>query len=74
MMFGIGKSKVLKAVKNAPLSLLGETDADFDHILQEASTFVSKCYGQCGTGSSENRKTIWKRKTDSAKKSANPPA
>ena len=41
MMFGIGKSKALKAVKDAPLSLLGKTDADFDHVLQEASTFVS---------------------------------
>ena len=31
-------------------------------------------YGQCSAGSSENRKTIWKRKPVSAKKWARPPA
>ena len=41
--------------------------------MQEATVF-SRCYGQCSAGSSENRKTILKRKTDSAKKSARPPA
>ena len=74
MMFGIGKAKALKAVKDAPLSLLGEKDVDIEKVMQEATVFISRCYGQCITGSSENRKTIWKRKTDSAKKSERPPA
>ena len=74
MMFGIGKAKALKAVKDAPLSLLGEKDVDIEKVMQEATVFVSRCYGQCSAGSSEKRKTIYKRKTDSAKKSARPPA
>ena len=59
MMFGIGKAKALKAVKDAPLSLLGEKDVDIEKVMQEATVFVSRCYGQCSAGSSENRKTIW---------------
>ena len=74
MMFGIGKAKALKAVKDAPLSLLGEKDEDIEKVMQESTVFVSRCYGQCSAGSSENRKTIWKRKTDSARKSARLPA
>ena len=55
MMFGIGKSKALKAVKDAPLILIGIKDADIEEVIQEGFTFVSTCYGQCNTGSSENR-------------------
>ena len=62
MMFGIGKSKALKAVKDAPLSLLGEIDADFDHILQEASIFVSKYYGQVVLGHQRKERPSGKEK------------
>ena len=74
MMFGIGKSKAMKSVRDAPLILLGEKDADIEEVMQEAFAFVSRCYGQYNHGSSENRQTIWKRKTDSARKSAKPTA
>ena len=42
MMFGIGKAKALKAVKDAPLSLLGEKDVDIEKVMQEATVFVSR--------------------------------
>ena len=45
MMFRIGKAKALKAVKDAPLSLLGEKDVDIEKVTREAIVFVSRCYG-----------------------------
>ena len=64
----------MKSVRDAPLILLGEKDADNEEVMQEAFAFVSRCYGQYNHGLSENRQTIWKRKTESPRKSAKPPA
>ena len=62
MMFGIGKAKALKAVKNSPLSLLGEKDAYIEEVIQEATVFVSRCYGQCSVGSSKTERQHGKEK------------
>ena len=42
MMFGMRKAKALKAVKDAPLSLLGKKDVDIEKVMQEATVFVSR--------------------------------
>jgi len=67
MMFGIGKSKALKAVNEVPLNFIGNKDSDIGYIIQEGFGFVAQCYGQSNKGSSENRHIIWMKKTDSAK-------
>ena len=59
MMFGIGKSKALKAVNEVPLNFIGNKDADMGDIMQEGFAFITQCYGQSNKGSSENRHNIW---------------
>ena len=73
MMFGIGKSKALKAVNEVPLNFIGNKDADMGDKMQEGFAFFAQCYGQSNKGSSENRHIIWMKKTDSAKKSSKAP-
>ena len=43
---GIGKSKMLKAVKakKYSLSLLGEVNADMEDVINQATAFMCKCY------------------------------
>ena len=74
IMFGIGKSKALKAVSKVPLRYIGNVDAKLEDVMREGKQFVARCYEQNQLSSSENRCTIWKNKTDGAKKSAKPPA
>ena len=73
MMFGIGKAKALKALKNVPLKSIGDINADLEEVMNEGFTFVANCYGQKDTNSSKNRQTIWMKKTDGANKSSKPP-
>ena len=73
MMFGIGKAKALKTLKNVPLKSIGDINADLEEVMNEGFTFVANCYGQKDTNSSKNRQTIWMKKTDDANKSSKPP-
>ena len=71
-MFGMGKSKSIKAAEKVPLNYLGKQNADMQDIIEEGKKFVAKCFGLSETSSSKNRKALWISKTDGAKKSAKP--
>ena len=53
MCHGIGESKMLKAVKakKYSLSLLGEVNADMEDVINQAMTFMCKCYSMSNTAS-----------------------
>ena len=53
MMFGIGKAKALKALKNVPLKSIGDINADLEEVMNEGFTFVANCYRQKDTNSSK---------------------
>ena len=63
MMFGIGKSKTLKAGRKIPLRYVGDVDANSKEVMQERKQFAAKCYGQNQLSSSEDRCTRWKNNT-----------
>ena len=63
MMFGIGKSKTLKAGSKIPLRYVGDVDANLEELMQEKKQFVAKFYGQNQLSSSEDRCTRWKNNT-----------
>ena len=69
-MFGIGKSKSIKAVEKVPPNYLGEQNAGMHDVIEEGKKFAAKCFGLSETSSSKNRKSLWISKTDGAKKSA----
>ena len=70
-MFGIIKSKPIKAAEKVPLNYLGEQNADMQDIIEEGKKFVAKCFGLSETSSSKNRKALWISKTDGPKKVQN---
>ena len=62
MCHGIGKSKMLKAVKakKYSLSLLGEVNADMEDVINQATAFMCKCYSMSNTASmTEARIKVW---------------
>ena len=63
MMFGIGKSKILKGVSKIPLRYVGNVDDNLLDVMWEGKQFVAKCYGQNLLSLSEDRSTIRKNKT-----------
>ena len=65
MCHGIGKSKMLKAVKakKYSLSLLGEVNADMEDVINQATAFMCKCYSMSNTASmTEARINVWTAK------------
>ena len=73
-MFNIGKNKALSVLKKMPLNYFGKIESEKDDVLKEGKLFVSKLYGMKDSSSSKNRLLLWKKKTDSAKLTAKPPA
>ena len=45
MVFGIGKSKTLKAVGKISLRYVGDADANLEDVIQKGKQFVTKSYG-----------------------------
>ena len=45
MVFGVGKSKTLKAVSKIPLRYVGDPDANLEDVMWEEKQFVTKSYG-----------------------------
>ncbi|MES9884040.1 MAG: hypothetical protein ABW185_24600 [Sedimenticola sp.] len=62
-LYGIGKGTVLKKLKSHTLNKVGRLDADMTDILQEATTFISACYGQQSEDMSDARARSWAAKT-----------
>ncbi|KAG0723713.1 hypothetical protein GWK47_042084 [Chionoecetes opilio] len=63
--FGIGKSTVLKVVRSGLLSLLGQSDAPLPSVIQQATKFMTACYGQNNSDTMSNaRLSAWAAKTD----------
>ena len=44
MMFGIDKTKALKAVSKVPLRYFGNVDANLEDVMQKGKQLVAKCY------------------------------
>ncbi len=65
MCHGIGKSKMLKAVRadKYSLSLLGDLNADMDDIIKQATAFMCSCYNTASTTMTEARIKVWTSKT-----------
>ncbi|KAG0714433.1 hypothetical protein GWK47_014176 [Chionoecetes opilio] len=63
--FGIGKSPVLKVVRSGLLlSLLGQIDASLPSVTQQATKFMTACYGQNNSDTMSNaRLSAWAAKT-----------
>ena len=63
--FGIGKATVLKTLRSGhSLNLLGAPGHSMEYVIQQATSFISACYGQtnCST-TSETRLKVWLSKT-----------
>ena len=61
--FGIGKATVLKTLRSGnSLNLLGAPGHSMEYVIQQATSFISACYGQinCNT-MSETRLKVWQR-------------
>ena len=62
---GIGKATVLKTLRSGySLNLLGAPGHSMEYVIQQATSFISACYGQtnCST-MSETRLKVWLSKT-----------
>ena len=71
MLYGIGKGKMLKAVKSGTcsLSLLGNMNSNLENVINQASAFMCHCYNvEDSLSMTEARIRIWTIKT--GKKSA----
>ena len=45
--YGVGKGTALKVLKDGySLSLLGVIDSPIEAVIEQATTFISACYGQ----------------------------
>ena len=51
MMFGIGKAKGLKALKETPLTCIGKKSCAMKDVLNEGFKFVASCYNRKDTNS-----------------------
>ncbi len=66
MCYGIGKSKMLKAVKakQCSLNLLGDVNASMEDIIRQATAFICQCYNVPNvTTMTEARIKIWAART-----------
>ena len=70
--FGIGKATVLKTLRSGySLNLLGATGHSMKSVIQQATSFISACYGQTNcSATSETRLKVWLSKT--GKRSSTP--
>lgn len=62
--FGIGKGKIVKVLRSGlSLSLLGDERAEMNDVIEQATSFISACYGQHGCKQmSETRVKVWASK------------
>ena len=67
----IGKGRALNAARKVPLSLMNE-DSNVDDYMSEAKQFIADCYGSNSLSFSENRKSIWLKRTTTGKLSGKP--
>ena len=63
--FGIGKATVLKTLRSGhSLNLLGARGHSMEYVIQQATSFISACYGQTNCSTiSETRLKVWLSKT-----------
>lgn len=63
--FGIGKGTMLKVLKSGhPLNVLGNVDAAWPDVMEQATQFMAACYGQRKSNSmSEVRIGVWRART-----------
>ena len=71
-MFGIGKKKVVAAIKKQPLLQFSNENASEEEYIKEAKMFVASCYGLFAISSSVNRSKLWKKRTEAAKLTSKP--
>ena len=65
MLYGIAKGKMLSAVKENchSLDLLGQLAANFDEVMQQATSFITSCYSVKGAKTmTEARIKLWNRR------------
>ena len=74
MMFGIGKAKGLKVLKETALTCVGKRSCAMKDVFDEGFKFVASCYNRKDPNSSKNRQSLWMMKTDGAHKGSSPPA
>ena len=63
--FGIGKATVLKTLRSGhSFNLLGAPGHSMEYVIQQATSFISACYGQTNCSTiSETRLKVWLSKT-----------
>ncbi|KAG0702222.1 hypothetical protein GWK47_025151 [Chionoecetes opilio] len=63
--FGIGKGEMLKVLKTGlNLDMIGNAEANWPEVLEQATQFIASCYGQSKTNSmSEARVSVWTSRT-----------
>ena len=69
--FGVGKATVIRVLKSksCPLDLLGNANAPMSKVIEQATKFMAKCYGQSSCDSmTETRLTVWKNRVGKAAK------
>ena len=65
MLYGIAKGKMLSAVKenSHSLDLLGQLAANFDEVMQQATSFITSCYSVKGAKTmTEARIKLWNKR------------
>ena len=73
MMYTIGKTKAISAMKVVPLNHFGYHDSDECEIFAESKLFITKCYNAKAMSSmSDIRKYLCEKKTNVAKLSSKP--
>ena len=62
--FGIGKGMVIKTLKDChELSAIGNSAARLEEVIQQATRFISACYGMKGNSDmSHTRLLVWGKK------------
>ena len=69
--FGVGKATVIRVLKSksCPLDLLGNANAPMSKVIEQATKFMAKCYGQSSCDSvTETRLAVWKNRVGKAAK------
>ena len=69
--YGIGKKTVIKKLQSGmALGKIGDIESSFDDVVEEATAFISSCYGFPSENMSICRVKSWFSKTGKARKSA----
>lgn len=70
--FGLGKGSVIKVLKAGyDLSALGDMNAPFDQVINQATAFISACYGiQKSSNMSRTRLLVWGKRNGKGHASA----